>query len=290
MRAVLPLLSTAVLLLVVVTTRQNDAAKILALLPTPSPSHHYWNRALLLALAAKGHQVTVFGPNAEDKPVANLRHVVVEGLHEEMSRRYDYVSMAHTGYLASVGAIFRWGREACEATLKSAAARRLLDMAAAKETFDLVIVEVTLVECVFGFVERFGNPPVLGVTAYGLPPWAQQVVGNPINPSYMNTYLLPFADRMNFPQRAANAFFHLYTTFYRDLVHIPQHDRIAREFFGEGATSVADAERRVSMVLANHHFSFDYPQPYVPALVPIGGMHTKDPEPLPQVSPTNSSW
>jgi hypothetical protein len=47
----------AVLLLVYCGLEEGQCAKILALLNLASPSHYIFNRALLIALANKGHQV-----------------------------------------------------------------------------------------------------------------------------------------------------------------------------------------------------------------------------------------
>jgi len=54
------LLSAAAL--VVSAIKFGDAAKILAITPLASPSHGIWNRALLEALADKGHEITALIP------------------------------------------------------------------------------------------------------------------------------------------------------------------------------------------------------------------------------------
>ena len=61
----------------------SDAARILAVIPTPSRSHYIWNRALILALAKKGHQVTVLSPDAEKEPVPNLKLMFLEVMYHK---------------------------------------------------------------------------------------------------------------------------------------------------------------------------------------------------------------
>ncbi|XP_071448861.1 UDP-glucosyltransferase 2-like isoform X2 [Hetaerina americana] len=55
-----------------------DAARILALVPTPSKSHHIWNSALMLGLAKRGHQITALSPDPPMENLPNLKHMILE--------------------------------------------------------------------------------------------------------------------------------------------------------------------------------------------------------------------
>lgn len=269
-------------LLIPMTTVGIHGAKILGLMTLASPSHYIWNRALMLELVRRGHQVTVFSPDQEKQPVANYTNLVVEGIYEGIDDDFDYMDTLSQTRLETLHYLLGWCRFVCEKTLQSSAARRLLEMSKT-ERFDLVVVDVTVADCSYGFLHSFGNPPTVGVTAFGLPPWSHHMFGNQVNPSYVNTYDLPFTDRMTLLERAANLFYHLYVVLVRDIVYLPEVDRLSRNFFGQDLPTVKELEGRVSMVLANAHYVINHPQPYVPAIVSVAGLQLGEPKTLPQV-------
>lgn len=259
----------------------SESAKILSLMTIISRSHHIFNRALSLELAKRGHQVTVFTPDKEKKPVPNLREIYIEGVYEDLHEDVDYQSFAQLNQMQMVEELFDWGLTTCRMTLNTNGARQLLELAKT-ETFDLVITDFTLQECVLGFVGKFGSPPLIGLTAYACPPWAAELTGNFQNPSYVNTYTLPFTDHMTFAERLQNFLLDSYVSFYRRLWYMPKQDEIARKFFGDSVPPPSEVERNVSFVMVNTHFSTDYPKPLVPGLIEVGGMQTKPPQPLPK--------
>ncbi|XP_069681643.1 UDP-glycosyltransferase UGT5-like isoform X1 [Periplaneta americana] len=257
-----------------------EGARILALLPVPSPSHHIWNRALVLALAAKGHHVTVFTPDREKKPVGNFREIIIEGIYEHIAETESYTEMSTMSYWENAIGWFAWGQGACEKVLASQGARRLRELAG-RETFDLIIADLTLQECIWGFVQLFGSPPVVAVTAYVSPPWYNAMVGNPVPLAHVNSYVLPYSDRMTLWERTANFLLHHGTMMYRALYHMPVMDAMVARHFGSGMLPPSVLETNVSLVFVNTHFSLDYPCPLLPAMVPVGGIHIATPDPLP---------
>ncbi|XP_049768334.1 UDP-glycosyltransferase UGT5-like [Schistocerca cancellata] len=265
-------------LLLLLSASPCDSARILGLLSTPSRSHHIFNRALMLELAARGHYVTVFSPDPEDRPVPNHRDVVLDGVYEE---EYDYEVVPHLSYSQEVVEFFEWGLATCDKILKSDGARQLMKLTE-NETFDLIIAEVMVQECLLPFVSKFGNPPIVGITAYGIPPWANDLVGNYQNPSFVNTFNLPYSYHMTFLQRLTNFLLDMFVRYYRNYVYMPKQDRISRQFFGESVPLPSEIEKNISLVLVNAYLGTHYPQPHVPAVVPVGGMQIRPPQPLPK--------
>lgn len=49
----------------------------------------------------------------------------------------------------------------------------------------------------------------------------------------------------------------------------------------EPLPSLYDLEKQVSIILLNSHVSLTTPRPTVPGLIDVGGLHIKDPKPLP---------
>jgi hypothetical protein len=261
-----------------------SAAKILGLMPTPSPSHHIWNRALMLALAKRSHQVTVLSPDPEKYPVANHTDIVIEGAYEQIKDSgINFESMSTQTFLENSLSFFQWGQEACEFALASKGAKKLMALQG-KETFDMIIVDLTTEECFLGFVPLFGNPPVIAITAYVSPPWYSTIVGNPQILSFTSSYILPFTDHMTFLQRMVNFVLHNFILYYRTFHHLPVMDNIAQKYFGNSAPLPSEIEKNISLVMVNTHFSMDFPRPLVPAMIPVGGMHITPGKELPSVS------
>ncbi|XP_068083275.1 UDP-glycosyltransferase UGT5-like [Anabrus simplex] len=277
--------SAVLLILIVLTGEWNNkavgAARILALLSVPSRSHHIWNRSLMLALAARGHQVTVVSPDPEKQSVANLREIILEDMYDDMHEAYDYEAMSQEGYFQNTITIFDWGYDACKSALASKGAKRLKDLTV-NETFDLIIVEAAIDDCFLSFIPEFGSPPVMAMVAYSSPPWAGFRMGNPDNPSYVNTFNLPYSDHMDFFQRMVNMILHSFVLLSRAFYHMPAQQKIAEDFFGKSLPPIVDVEKNLSLILVNIHYSMDYPRPMVPALIPVAGMHIKPSKPLPQ--------
>jgi glucuronosyltransferase len=262
------------------------AAKILGLMPTPSPSHHIWNRVLMLTLAERGHQVTVISPDPEEQPVVNHTDIVIEKAYERIKEsKFNYESMSTQTSIENAFIWFHWGQDACEFGLASNGAKKLMALQG-EETFDLIIADITVEECFLGFVPLFGNPPVIAITAFVSPPWYSTIVGNPQILSFTSSYILPFTDHMTFLQRMTNFVLHNFILYYRTFHHLPIMDNIAQKYFGTSAPLPSKIEKNISLVMVNTHFSLDYPRPLVPAMIPVGGMHIKPGRDLPNVSQT----
>jgi hypothetical protein len=260
------------------------AAKILALLPTPSPSHHFWNRALVLALVQRGHQVTVLSPDPEKQPLANHTDIVIENAYERINESsFNYETMSTQTSIENALIWFHWGQDACEFGMASKGAQKLMALQG-KETFDMIIIDLTVEECFLGFVPVFGNPPVIAITAYVSPPWCNTIVGNPQMPSFTSIQTLPFTDHMTFIQRMVNFILHIFILCYRTFQHLPIMDNIAKKYFGNSTPLPSEIERNISLMMVNTHFSMDYPRPMVPAMIPVGGMHVTPGKELPKVS------
>ena len=61
-----------------VLATQIDGAKILGVFPFPARSHLIVQKALMLELARRGHEVTILTHFLEKQPVANLTEIYLE--------------------------------------------------------------------------------------------------------------------------------------------------------------------------------------------------------------------
>lgn len=62
----------------------SESYKILGIFPTMAKSHYITGGALMKALAAAGHEVSVISPFPQEKPLKNFRDITVLGIVEQM--------------------------------------------------------------------------------------------------------------------------------------------------------------------------------------------------------------
>ncbi|XP_069693360.1 UDP-glucosyltransferase 2-like [Periplaneta americana] len=259
-----------------------ESARILSLLNVASPSHYIFNRPLMLALANRGHQMTVVSPDASKDNVPNLTNIKLEGVYDTMRDDFDFENLGDTTASGIITVLFEWADFVCQKEFKSDGAKKLLNYPSSAQ-FDLIIVEAGWAECFYGFIQKFGSPPVVATSPYGLTPWMDAAFGAPDNPSYMPASILPYTSSMTFTQKLYNAFIHYYHLYRYLYEHIPNMEAMAKEFFKQDLPSFVDIQRNFSLVLENTVFGLEDARPLTPNIISIGGMHVKEkPDPLPK--------
>ncbi|KAJ4431916.1 hypothetical protein ANN_20522 [Periplaneta americana] len=259
-----------------------ESARILSLLNVASPSHYIFNRPLILALANRGHQVTLVSTDAGKDNVPNLTNIELEGVYETIRDDIDFENFDDGTDMGLVSSIFVWIDAVCQKELKSEGAKKLLNYPS-NDQFDLIIVEAAFAECFYGFIHKFGSPPVVAISPFGLTPWMDAALGAPDNPSYMPVSILPDITSMTFTQKIYNTFIHYYYLYGYLYKHMPNMEAMAKEFFKQDLPSFVDIQRNFSLFLANTVFGLEDARPLTPNIIPIGGMHVKEkPDPLPK--------
>ncbi|XP_069691985.1 UDP-glucosyltransferase 2-like [Periplaneta americana] len=260
-----------------------EGARILALMNMASSSHTYFSRTLSRALARRGHQVLEISPDVDPEPTPNRTSILMKGIYEAIAKRFArYEDFAVLNSLHHVNSFSLWCEIVCTEELQSEGAQELLGLSSS-ERFDAIITDTSLNECFYGFISKFGSPPVIGISSHGILPWTSTFMGTPENPSYMPHYLLPYSNHMNFIERLHNFMLVNYVNFIYEYYVIYNQETIARRYFKEELESYWNLERNFSLFLANIVFGLDYPRPLSPNVIPVGGMHIKkEYKPLPK--------
>lgn len=226
-------------------------------------------------------QVTVISADTEKQPVPNLHSIQLEGIYDTLES-YDYESFSEMSLWESALGTFDWGVHTCAREIQTEGARKLLNYPST-ERFDLIITEIAWGECFFGFIHKFGSPPVIATSGIGVPPWISLTLGNPQNPSYIPNFMLPYTGHMTFGERMLNFIVHNFILLLYKYRHTPGQEAIARKYFKD-FPPFWDIGRNFSIVLVNTVPGLDDPRPLLPNVIPVGGMHIKDtPDPLPKV-------
>ncbi|XP_071448183.1 UDP-glucosyltransferase 2-like [Hetaerina americana] len=260
-----------------------DAARILALVPVASKSHHIWNSALMLGLAKKGHQITALSPDPPIEPNPNLKHMVLEGSYEKVKDLFDLESLVYDSPLDGVQVIWTLGIEICKHQLATKAAKDLLSMP--PDSFDLIMVEVFCGECMFMYLHHFGGGtriPVVGLTAYGIGPWTDILTGGWTLPSVFAYPILPYTSKMDIWERFYNTL--VTGTHWSGMLfhYYPNQQKVAEHAYGKPLPPLQEIGSNISLILVNNHFVLNGPQAQLPGIIDVGAMQCSPPKALPK--------
>lgn len=140
------------------------------------------------------------------------------------------------------------------------------------EHFDLVIMEIFMNEAMHGFGHHFGAP-MIGFSTFGASTWSTDLVGSPSPMSYVPNAFLSFSDKMSFWQRLGNIAFSLYED-YQFQSYMKLQSRLYESVFPrKDKPALADLRKNVSLVLLNNHVTMNFPRPYAPNMIEVGGIH-----------------
>jgi glucuronosyltransferase len=77
-----------------------------------------------------------------------------------------------------------------------------------KDSIDLVIYDFTIGPCLLGFLQHFGSPPLVSMTAFGIPQFSNNLVFGPKSYSTVPHFALRYGNQMSFNQRVVNFLAH----------------------------------------------------------------------------------
>lgn len=158
-----------------------------------------------------------------------------------------------------------------ELDMKSDALKTILDYP--KDKFDLIIFDVFNSQHLYPLVHYFGDPPVVGVSPFGLPPSVFDTMGSH-SYSYYPMYTSTDTDQMGVLVRAWNWMLYRVENCYK-WYYTARLEELTREVFGKDAVSIGDVEKKFRILLANYDPILSYPVPLPPNIIPVGGLQTR---------------
>lgn len=257
-----------------------DSARILAVFPHSGKSHFDVFEPLVVALADRGHDVTVISYFPQKVRINNYRDIGLQEVSPLYVNALPFEAVASSNPMSDFIKITTKGLDSCEVILGS---KPVQDLLRSDEKFDLLIVELFNIDCFLGFVHRY-KVPYIGLSSSNLLPTHNDRIGNPDNPSYIPNLFLPFSDKMTLPDRMLNTWSVLAIKFIKTYYFDVTSYKIASKYFGSDMPSLESIAKNVSLVLVNTHHTLNKPRPLVPAVIQVGGIHIKEPRRLPPVS------
>lgn len=270
-----------ILLLLLVLTQEACSSKILALMTVPAHSHHQWNLVYLKALTARGHQVTYVGVDDYEKPADNISYIHIEHAYD-LYGIMNFTDLSDKSLYDGLNELYDWYNMETLDFMKQNGFQKFSNVVKS-EKFDLVVFDLGTISFWLGCVDLLGRPPVIGITAFGVPEWSLDFSGTPY-PIQNNAHFLSSSGKnMNFRERLYNAGVFYYSKFLRSNYHTGLQTQAARTAFGSHIRSIPEIEGDITINLVNVNWATEFSFPIAPGLVPVAGLHIKPVQPLPKV-------
>lgn len=264
----------------------DDAYNILGIFHLPARSHYIMFDSLMVELARRGHNVTVYNPFPKTTSISNYTEVDIsqcvrlpdefadlEKMMPLRSRSFHPVSFVlnmHPTYEEIAD---------CEPLMKLFHESETVD-------YDVVFVEMFHTDVFLMFPYKM-KKPFIGLMPNTMFPWLTGRTANPDNPSYMAQLTEDFVLPRTFYQKLRNTYVYVSSLVLYDYLSTRRTDRIFRKFFGASAPPIAELVKNTSLLIINAHFSLNRVVPLVPAVIAVGGINVKPAEILPKVSKKN---
>ncbi|XP_024080454.1 UDP-glucuronosyltransferase 2A3-like isoform X3 [Cimex lectularius] len=252
-----------------------SCSRILGVFPYFGKSHFSVFQPLMEELAKRGHQVTVFSYFPRETPLDNYTDVVIPPeigtvgfLEMGEIESTSYTAVAKLGGL-------HYLRERGKNTV-DAPGLKILE----KMEFDLSIIELFNTDVFYPLLYKIGAP-VVGITSHSIINWHQGYFANPDSPSVVPTVLSAYSDKMSLPERFCNTMDYYISLLVHRWFFLPQDQALAEKRFGK-IPPIEEMTRNTTLLLANTHFSLFRSRPISPSIVEVGGIHVKEPKPLPE--------
>ncbi|KNC20904.1 hypothetical protein FF38_00288 [Lucilia cuprina] len=252
------------------------AAHILSIFGVPMRSQYDFIEPLLKELAGRDHQITSITNYPQKEPISNFRDVVVEK-NKHLFFGYHNFSLDNeeANYYELIDEIYSQAIQMCINIHNDTAVRQILD----NEKIDLIILDVFFAESFFGLAEYL-KAPIVGVSTIGTMIAIDELVGNISPKSYIPHMILPLR-QMNFWQRFLNVLLEFieWAHYYRKYMIL--QEEIYKLYYPNAQLTFEEAQKNVSLVLLNDHFSLTTPRPYVPNMIEVAGLNiVANPDPL----------
>ncbi|XP_037926212.1 UDP-glycosyltransferase UGT5-like isoform X1 [Hermetia illucens] len=153
-----------------------------------------------------------------------------------------------------------------------------------KLEFDLLLAEQFYQEAFLALAYKY-KVPVVTMATLGFGNYMSQMMGFITPLSFVPHGYLTFDDQMTLYERFVNTYISLYEDFDREMIYFPKQDALVKKYFSHLESpipSVSKMEKNISVILLNSHIPLTTPRPSVPGMIQVGGLHVKEPKPLPK--------
>ncbi|XP_075223254.1 UDP-glycosyltransferase UGT5-like [Lycorma delicatula] len=254
-----------------------NTAKILAVTPMGSKSHHHFMQPIFKELALRGHQITLYTSVLIGCNVSNIKEIKLDDpLANAATGKLTFNILREAGEIPYFKPPVMWyyGLLIVDQTLQY---REIQNLIHSNEKYDLILLEANFgQEAFLAFSHKF-RAPVISLHTFSTYFYTDEFIGNPHAISYRPATELPYTEKMSFLQRCHNTLRAVINIFGTYLYYLPEQERLMRKYFNytdvEEIPPLIDMLLNVSLTIVNSHISVDYARPWVPNVVEVAGVH-----------------
>lgn len=260
----------------------NEAARILAVFPTPSISHQIVFRPLIHELAKRGHNVTVLTTDPafpQGESPENLTEIDLHDLsYEKWQQFLDTSKGKKEDLLLQVIMLFDVLTEIFEEQMTTPEVKHILNQS--EDAYDLLLIEA-FVRPALSLTHKFKAPAIV-ISSFAPMIDNYEAVG-----ACTHFFLFPSVGRQRLHNltlwdKAVELFNHLVMVYVYE-EHEKMENKAIRRIFGPDTPSVTALSNNIDMVFTNIHPILEGNVPVPQSVVHIWGIHEKPQKELPKV-------
>lgn len=262
--------------------KSSHGAKILGFFATISRSHFIVEEPIMRELARRGHEVTVVSVFKQTgEPLENYRYIEIPEIIDDPAVVESRTAMT-TGDGMSFLERYNFMAKVFRQSLDIMKHEKFLPLK--NETFDLFVLGWMMNDYALGLSGHFKCPSVVispNANMYSL----RKYSGNPNSASTIPSILVNYVTPMTFFERLQNVGIYLLEfVLMEGVTHLFMKPTYLEAFPSDTYPSYDEVFKNISLVLLAQHFSGRTPEPLLPGVIEVEGMHVKkEPSPLPEV-------
>lgn len=258
-------------LLWAISSSAANAARILAIVPTPSYSHQIAFRPLWKELLRRGHHVVVLTTDPiKDPTLTNLTEVDLQSSYDHVLGKYDIdeiITKNKNNPLLFMRAWIKFTTEQTDYVLSHPEVHNIIRNK--DERFDLVMAEMPF-PAMLAFSERFDCPSIL-IASMEATSVFHNLMGNPIHPVVYPDVMLPFDKTLSFKERVISTLFVVFREYMFEQVQLEIYQGFTKRYFRENRKTIRDLLGEVSMLFTNDNPILSINRPLGPNTISFGG-------------------
>nr|XP_036223632.1 UDP-glycosyltransferase UGT5 isoform X1 [Bactrocera oleae] len=269
-----------------------DGAKILGLFAHPSESHFEVMQSLMLELAKREHNVTVYSSHRLNERIENLREIIVEPEFPFWKQFLEVTGSQAGGLLkanelterAMQKSLATTGASAVNYFLSNEAVKKLLNLPVNEFDYDLIIVDLFYTEALLA-VGHFYNKPTIAILNTNFENYMDRVLEQMVPAACSPICYEAYKPEAGYWNRLGVIRYCLSRRkqFIKD--NWGAQESVIRKHFsqfkGVSELNIGTLQAELAVLLLNSHVPLLTPRPLLLNTVAAGGMHIRPPRELP---------
>ncbi|XP_023172058.2 UDP-glucuronosyltransferase 2B33 isoform X2 [Drosophila hydei] len=229
------------------------------------------------ALVLKGHEVTIISAGSQHVAdfdgvhhirVNALNHLIEDFRESCMDLKFPMQKWEEASFVAN------FFYNSSFHVLNDPGVQSLLQDKSAQ--FDMVIVETTFTDALYGFAQHF-NAPLVGLSICGASWNINYLAGNKAISVYEPIVSSGYSTGFSVLNKIKNWIYITEEWLLEQMIYLPKQLALYKRFFNESAESLHNIRQNFALILINQHFSLGRARSNVPNVIEVAGMHLEQP-------------